>query len=133
MTPDSKQTVSAQVVLIAASGKHPDKDSRITTANINEWLPSPEVVFRVGQAFRVLGFEVADPVGISFSISGPVHLFESVFKTHLRRLTSGAIQFSTGGQDSSYELDREKIPRDLRKYVSAITFTPPPAFGPKDY
>jgi hypothetical protein len=128
-----EQTVSAQVLLRAASGKRPDRDSRITAENINDWLPSGEIALRVREAFRVLGFEVGDLVGNSFSITGPVHLFESVFKTRLRQLNSGGIQFSTTEQASNYELDSRKIPHDLREYVADVTFTPPPAFGPTDY
>ncbi len=128
-----QQTVSAQVLLCAASGKSPDRDSRITAENIKDWLPSGEIALRVRDVFRLLGFEVGDLVGNSFSITGPVHLFESVFKTRLRQLNSGGIQFSTTAQASNYELASQKIPDDLREYVAAVTFTPPPAFGPANF
>lgn len=127
------QIVSAQVLLRAASGKRPDGRSRITAENLAEWIPSSETVQRVREAFRSLGFEVGELLGNSFAINGPVRLFESVFKTGLRQSKAGGMQFADSEPGSGHELAPAKIPRDLREDVVAITFTPPPDFGPTNF
>ena len=131
MKPD--QIVSAQVLLRAASGKQPAASSRITSENIKEWMPSGETVARVREMFRRLGFEIGEPVGNSLSITGPVNLFESVFKTRLQESKGGGIGFAASDRASDYALATEKIPSSLREDIAAITFTPPPDFGPTNF
>lgn len=116
--------VSAQVVLIAASGAHPGPQTRITSENIHEWVPSAEAILRVSNAFRNMGFTVGECVGNSISISGAVRLFESCFRAKLRE-AGGGVQFEGQG----YELAANKIPSALRAQIAAVTFTPPPDFG----
>jgi hypothetical protein len=116
--------VSAQVVLAAAGGARPGPRTHITTENIHEWIPSAETTARVSGELRDMGFEVGEPVGNNISIAGPVRLFEAVFGTKLRD-ADGGVQFVNG-----YELAAEKIPRALRRQIVAVTFTPPPDFGP---
>jgi hypothetical protein len=128
-----EQTISAQVLLRAANGKRPDGRSRITAENIREWTPSAETVARVRETFLASGFEVGDLVGNSVSISGPVRLFEAVFRTPVQQSKPGVIQFLNAEQSANYELAPEKIPRDLRGLIVAITFTPPPDFGPTSF
>jgi len=122
---DPERNVSAQVVLAAAGGARPGPKTRITSDNIQAWLPSPETVVRVSGALGDLGFEVGQCVGNSLSIAGPVRLFESCFRTRLRERGAG-IRFAHGGE----ELAADRIPAELRAQVVAITFTPPPDFGP---
>ena len=122
---NSDQIVSAQVVLMAASGARPGPRTHITSANIGDWTPSAETVARVAGKLDDLGFTIGGCVGNSFSITGPARLFESSFHTRLRE-TGGGVQFADGG----WELAAEKIPAALQAQVAAVTFTPPPDFGP---
>lgn len=118
-----EKIISAQVVLTAAGGGRPGPRTRITTENIREWMPSAETIARVSAELRNMGFEIGEAVGNSTSITGPARLFESVFHTKLREV--GGVQFADG-----YELPAEKIPPALRAEIVAVTFTPPPDFGP---
>lgn len=118
-----EKIVSAQVVLTAAGGAGPGPRTQITTENIREWTPSAETIARVSTQLRNMGFEIGEAFGNSTSITGPVRLFESVFHTKLREV--GGVQFVDG-----YELPTEKIPPALRAEIVAVTFTPPPDFGP---
>jgi hypothetical protein len=120
-----EKIVSAQVVLAAAGGMRPGPQTRITSENIHDWAPSAESIVRVSGALRGMGFEVGECVGNSFSITGVVRLFESCFHTKLRE-ARGGVQFADDGD----ELAAEKIPFALRTQIAAITFTPPPDFGP---
>jgi hypothetical protein len=72
-----------------------------------------------------MGFRVGDCVGNSMSITGTVQLFESCLHTKIQE-RGGGVQFVGDGN----ELPTEKIPAELRAQVVAITFTPPPDFGP---
>ncbi len=122
---DHKRIVSAQVVLVAASGAKPGSQTRITSENIREWLPSVETIIRVSSELRGRGFDVGECVGNSISITGAVRIFELYFHTKLQE-TAGGVQF----EDEGYELAAEKIPSALRAQIAAVTFTPPPDFGP---
>jgi hypothetical protein len=86
-------------------------------------MPSPETVTRVSTELRNMGFEIGEAVGNSISITGPARLFESFFHTKLRNVDG--VQFADG-----YELPMEKVPPALRAEIVAVTFTPPPDFGP---
>jgi hypothetical protein len=79
-----KKIVSAQVVLVAASGASPGPQTRITSENIREWAPSAETIVRVSGELRSMGFEVGECVGNSISITGAVRLFESRFHIKLQ-------------------------------------------------
>jgi hypothetical protein len=120
-----ERIVSAQVILAAASGARLGQETRITSENIHDWMPSTETIVRVSGAFRGAGFEVGECVGNSFSITGAVRLFESYFQTKLRE-AGGGVQFA----DDSDVLAAEKIPSALRAQIAAVTFMPPPDFGP---
>jgi hypothetical protein len=120
-----EKIVSAQVVLCAANGARPGPQSRITSENIREWLPSEQIIAHASAAMRSMGFEVGECIANSFSITGTVTLFESSFATKLREI-GHSVQFVGDGN----ELAAEKIPAALRAHVAAITFTPPPDFGP---
>jgi hypothetical protein len=122
---DPDKIVSAQVVLAAAGGAHPGPQTRITSENIHAWLPSAETLARVSGELGGLGFELGACVGNSFSIAGPVRLFESCFRTKLLH-SRGGVRFADGGE----KLSANKIPAGLRAQLVAITFTPPPDFGP---
>lgn len=120
-----ERIVSAQVVLASASGERPGQKTRITSENIRDWVPSAETIVWVSGAFRSAGFEVGECVGNNFAITGAVRLFESYFDTELRE-AGGGVQFV----DSGDMLAAERIPSALRAKIAAVTFTPPPDFGP---
>ena len=121
---DADKIISAQVVLAAASGARPGPRTTITSENIAEWAPSSETIVRVSAELRNAGFEVGGCVGNNMSITGAVRLFESYFHAQLRE-ADGGVQFNDG-----CELAARKIPSELRKQIAAVTFTPPPDFGP---
>jgi hypothetical protein len=61
---------------------------------------------------------MGDMVGNSFSITAPESTFERVFGTR------GA---------GSLELPLHALPKTLTDHVEAVTFTPPPDFGPTNF
>jgi hypothetical protein len=101
--------ISAQVVLRA---KGP-----ITAATLAENQPPRENVEAVQGLFRDAGFKLGPYVGISFSISGSKQLFERFFRTRLSEV-------------KSYELPLHALPKEVASVIEAVTFTPPPDFGP---
>jgi len=101
--------ISAQVVLRA---KGP-----ITAATLAANQPQKEAVEAARKLFREAGFELAPYLGISFSISGSRSLFEKFFGTRLDKL-------------KGYELPLNSLPKKVAALIEAVTFTPPPDFGP---
>ncbi len=129
-----KENLSAQVALRPASGKAFNPQTAITSENIADYLPAPETVEAARKGFAAAGFEVSNPVGMSFSITGPAGLFEKVFKVKLVADDRGGIKVTDGkGGDQTYELPVESLSNDLRQSVAAVTFSPPPDFGPTSY
>jgi hypothetical protein len=101
--------ISAQVVLRA---KGP-----ITAATLAANQPPKDAVEAASKLFREAGFKLGPYVGISFSISGSRSLFEKFFGTRLDKL-------------QGYELPLDSLPKDAVALIEAVTFTPPPDFGP---
>jgi hypothetical protein len=132
MPSKKRQQVSAQVVLRPASGKSPHKRAAITSENISEYLPSAEAAARAQERFASHGFEVGPVVANSFSITAPVETFEKVFGTRLILEGEGARRSVRAGS-GSYELSLDSLPESLSESVEAVTFTPPPDFGPTSY
>ncbi len=129
-TPEKQASASAQVVLRPASGQAIRGDVPITSQNLKDYLPSPESAARVKQFFASAGFEVGLLVGISFSITTTVELFESTFKTHLRLAERGGVTAIDPDRAASYELPLQALPREIADNIAAVTFTPPVDFGP---
>jgi hypothetical protein len=92
-------------------------------------LPDPEAASRAEAFFRGAGFEVTGSVGPSFSIVGPRNLFERAFGTRLEDHPKGGLRTAEG----ELELPLERVPADLVDSIQAVTFTPPPDFGPTEY
>jgi len=84
----------------------------------------------VRDAFTAAGFDVGAVVGNSFSISAPASVFENLFKTHLRHKQEGGIVSARVQESGSFELPPQALPWSVAKNVQAVTFTPPPDFGP---
>jgi hypothetical protein len=101
--------ISAQVVLRA---KGP-----ITAATLAANQPPKDAVEAAQKLFREAGFELGPYVGISFSIAGSRSLFESFFRTRLDKL-------------KGHELPLDALPKEVAAVIEAVTFTPPPDFGP---
>lgn len=129
-----EQLVSAQVALKSASGKSFDGQTAITTENIADYSPSPDTVAAAAAAFKEAGFEVGNMVGNSFSITAPISTFERFFKIKLRAEDRGGLKVAAAkGAAEGYELPLKALPERLSQYVAAVTFSPPPDFGPSSY
>lgn len=134
MTLKKNQIVSAQVVLQPASGKSLSSETAITSETIGDVLPSQDAVAVARKAFTEAGFEVGKVVANSFSITGPVSTFEKALKTRLQREPeSGAVKAVRTDGSATYELPLNGLPREVARIVEAVSFTPPPDFGPTNY
>ncbi len=128
-----RQIVSAQVILHPASGKPIDGQSNITAVNIKDYTPSPETIAAAKTAFTGVGFEVGEFVGISFSITAPVSVFEKMFKTRLRQDQQVGIQAVRVDGSGSHELPLEALSVSMTDLITSVTFTRPPDFGPREF
>lgn len=133
MSFEKEQMMSAQVLLPAASGKPIDRETIITSENIQDFVPSLETVARAREAFAAAGFDVGENVGISFSISATVSTFEQVFETSLRQDDQGGVAALQDDGSVRYELPLGGLPELLSNLVVAVTFSPPPDFGPTEF
>ncbi|MBI3970031.1 MAG: hypothetical protein HY332_01970 [Chloroflexi bacterium] len=133
MSLGDQETVSAQVVLRPAGGRTLDGQSTITSETIGAFLPSSEAVATAREAFRAAGFDVGPVVGNSFSITAPAGTFRKAFNTQLRREARGSVQAVKEDGGAGFELPLEHLPEPARGLVSAVTFTPPPDFGPTNF
>lgn len=127
------KAVSAQVVFRPASGEKLDRRAAITAENIEQYAPDPD---RVAAAARVLseqGFQVSELAGNSFSITAPPDVFEKAFGVQLSGSDKKGMSFVDDKGEARYELPPAHLPKELRAAVEAITFTPPPDFGPTEF
>ena len=122
--------LSAVVVMRAASGERVPGDL-VTAETIRSYLPDPAAVNVARDYFTRAGFHASELFGISFSITAPRSTFESFFgQPLLVRDRSGITTIETG---EGLELPLDPLPPDVSAWIDAVTFTPPPAFGPTDY
>jgi hypothetical protein len=82
------------------------------------------------QAFAKLGFEVGPFFGNSFSITAPVGTFERVFGVRLQGSARTGIAAVDQAGGASLELPVHRLPTEVARDIQAVTFTPPPDFGP---
>jgi hypothetical protein len=127
----SDPMLSAQVVLGPAGGP---QDTEVTAATLADHAPDPAAAQHVVDHLHGLGFEVGELVGISFSVTARRSRFEEVFGTPLTvgEETSGTITNVTTIH-GELELPLERLPADVRRDVTAVTFTAPPDFGPGSF
>jgi hypothetical protein len=127
----SDPQLSAQVVLAPAGGP---PDAEVTAETLAAHRPDPEAARRIADHLRSAGFEVGDLVGISFPVTGPRSRFEAVFGVELRvgESASGAVTRATTA-DGDLELPLDRLPDEIAGPVTAVTFTPPPDFGPGSF
>ena len=116
--------VSAQVILKAASGRQLREP--VTSKNVQSVIPSSDAIRFATAAFTRAGFEVSPTVANSFSITGPPALFKRFFRTP-RQFRAAA------DATADLELPLTQLPADLSSVIDAVTFTPPPDFGPTNY
>ena len=133
MTLEQHQVVSAQVVLRSASGRAIDDRAVITAETLKDFAPSPETVARATAAFAAAGFDVGAMVGISFSITAPVSTFEDTFKIQLRQQEHGGIEAVADDGIGTYDLPLHALSKPTSDLIVAVTFTPPPDFGPTEF
>jgi hypothetical protein len=126
----SGEVVSAQVILRPADPEGSRGAEPVTAATIARHLPSPDAASQVQSWFRAHGFDVGSLVGNSFSITGTNGTFEKTFKVPLRRSQGKGVG---GSRSADYELPVSALPSPVRAPVAAVTFTPPPDFGPTDF
>jgi hypothetical protein len=119
MTHAADPLVSAQVLLTPASGRLP-ADREITAANVAAFTPDPATAAATAAAFAAAGFEVGALVGASFAITARRSVFDRFFGTTAAGARSGEVPLA-------------HLPHDLRRAVQAVTFPPPPDFGPRSY
>ncbi len=135
MATRKKETLSAQVMLRSAGGKAPGARTAVTSENVHEYTPAPETAEAARRAFAEAGFEVGALVGNSFSITAPSGTFEKVFKVKTSRGEAEGVRASaaSGGGEAGYELPLDELPAGLARGVAAVTFSPPPDFGPSNF
>jgi hypothetical protein len=118
------ELLSAEVVLRGPDGDPPEP---ISGENLAQHRPDETRASAVREWFQRHGFDTTDVHGISFSITGPRHLFEKTYATPLVGEGAGP------GVDIVELPSPADMPSDLADDVVAVTFTPPPAFGPRSY
>jgi hypothetical protein len=133
MSPKKEKIISAQVILRPASGKSVTGQDAITSENIRDFMPSPESFQAAAQSFSEAGFEVSAAGPTGFSITAPASTFEKVFNTSVRSQEGGGIAAVRKDESTSFELPLRGLSRDLSRHVEAVTFTPPPDFGPTSF
>jgi hypothetical protein len=117
-------------VLRPAGGRDIDGREAITASSVAAFQPDAAAVAEAQAFFRARGFDLEQPVGISFSITGPRSLFESTFGERLDTEQEGGVVQSARPSRGGLELPLERLPATVARAVQAVTFTPPPAFGP---
>ena len=102
----------AEVVLRPPGGPLTGRE-QLTAATVDAFQPSAESFATAGEYFRSRGFTVWPGAGVSFTITGSRATFEHEF-----------------GDVESLELPLDRLPEDVAALVQAVTFTPPPEYGP---
>jgi hypothetical protein len=133
MSPKKEKTISAQVILRPESGKSVTGQDAITSANIRDYMPSQVSFDTAAQAFRAAGFEVSAAGPTGFSITAPAKIFEKVFGASLQSGERGGVEAVRKDKSTSLELPLRSLAPELSRHVEAVTFTPPPDFGPTSY
>jgi len=128
---NSDEMLSALVVLRPGPGRQLGDTGAITAANVAESLAPPQAVATAEAHFAGLGFQIGPSMGASFSITGPRSAFEEAFGPLRVSGKRAARQART--REGELELPLDQLRDDVREVVQAVTFTPPPDFGPTDY
>ena len=105
----------------------------ITAETLHEYEPDPNSVLKAQTRFNALGFQVSPVVGISFSITAAQSVFERVFNVLLQRNDKEGLEVVKEKRLAGYDLPLDKLPKELKGLIYAVTFTPPPDFGPQNF
>lgn len=127
------KTLSAQVILLSESGKKMEPKTPITSENVQEYLPAPETISVTQDYFAELGFDVQEGFGNSFAITGSKKLFQDVFNTKVVKTKGKELKAKLKDQTKTSELPMDNLSRDMKRFVSEITFTELPDFGPTSF
>lgn len=133
MSIEKQQIVSAQVLLRAASGRPLDRNALITSETLADYAPSANTVATATETFAAMGFTVGYFVGIGFSITATIETFERILQIKLSVVEGGGVEAVREDGSASYEIPLDAIPRPIADLVDAVTFTPPPDFGPTNF
>ena len=128
-----EQVISAQVLLVAATGRIVDGNTTITSQNIDDYRPSEATAQLVSQYFKKHGFEVSPLVGISFTISASARHFSEFFDTSLAEDAASGIQAVPDSITASSELPLAQLEKTIADSIVSVTFVPPPDFGPTNF
>jgi hypothetical protein len=121
--------LAAEVVLRSAGGRLEGPRTPISSDNLGDQRPPFDTVAAATEFFRRQGFSVGEPGGISFTVAGPKSLFERVFGSTLT-VTEERNMTTTATADGALELPLDRIPAEVAEPIEAVTFTPPPDYGP---
>jgi hypothetical protein len=113
--------LSAEVVLHGPAGR---RAAAVSAADLAEHQPDPATAAGVRRWFQERGFAATDVHGISLTLTGPRRLFDDTFGT---RLAGGGARPGVDVVELPTPAD---LPGHLAAAVDAVTFSPPPAFGP---
>lgn len=127
---EETRIMHALVVLRPPGGKPLPANAQITVENLPEFKPSEKDARAAIAFFENVGFKTTALAGISFDISGSVHLFETFFNTALLEDENGVISSRAEGATAGYELPRQALSSELETIIEAVTLSPPPDFGP---
>jgi hypothetical protein len=133
MSIDEQESISAPVILPSASRRRPDGQTAITPETVRDFQPTAETVAEAKQAFAAAAFDVGPTVATSLSIAVPAGTFMRFFRTPLGRTARSGFQFIPEDGSASEELPLKSLPESLTRHVVAVTFTPPPDFGPTSF
>jgi hypothetical protein len=125
-------TLSALVILRSGAGREVTGQDRITVETVAEFQPEPGELAATQRFFRSAGFDLGEPVGISFSISGPRSLFETAFGERLSAKRERGVVRSVRTAGGGLELPLRRLPAGVSQAVQAVAFPPPPEFGSVD-
>lgn len=130
---NENEIISAQVILRPSSGKEIGSNTIITSENIQDFQPSQSITAMVLNKFEQYGFQVGQMVGNSFSITAPASSFQKLFHMQMQKGSSGEIEIKQEDGSWDYKLSVDSLPQEIADKIIAITFTPPPAFGPTKF
>ena len=128
-----KEIISAQVILFGKGRKPVDGRTLITSGNLISFIPREQSVTELNRIFSKNGFKVSSLFGISFSIAATADKFEEYFGARLYKEKNKTPGFILKRKKVGAELKNELLPDEIKKYVQAVIFTPPPDFGPTDW
>ncbi len=125
--PDDHLLLTAEVILVP---RNPAARGPVTSRNIQEHTPTPEVTSHASSEFQRLGFTTGTASGVGFSISAPRATFERVFHVKLEVSPTGAARVAGGAGREALNLPVTALPETVRGLVRGVGMQPPLDFGP---